>query len=407
MAALSSFNTSTGGLAIGDWINSPRPLAAPEYLPLNSFTTRYLNASYPTLASYYGNPGSTIAYSAAAITLPNLGWTHIEYGATAWIALQANTGLTQLYRSTNDGTTWTVISTVPAGAAIVSLKYGNGIWIALGGSAGYFRSTDDGLTWRKSTFPTAIGTPTRIAYGANVWVAVGGTLPARSLDGGVTWITGSALPSGLSATNMAYGDGVFIVSGYASSLGLVTGVSRSVDFGATWSPVTTIVGILLANGGYGTNMAFGNGVFVTVGYNFDGTGYYTFSALYTSSDYGVTWTGRSIAAASWAGVTFSNNLFLAVAGNIVPNQPNASGVTSSTAAVSSPDGVTWTARVLPSSQRWCQVAGNNAGKFIAISGDYSYTSTAGALIDFGATSTTFALPVITPVFGTQTFMKAT
>lgn len=402
MVALSNLNTSTSALAIGDWINSPRPLAAPEYLPLNSFTTRYLNASYPTLASYYGNPGSTIAYSAAAITLPNLGWEHIEYGSAAWIAVQNNTGSTQLYRSTNDGTTWTVISGVPTGSNITQLKYGNGVWIALGSSTAYYRSLDDGLTWVRSTFPTAIGTPSRIAYGANVWVAVGGTLSARSLDNGVTWIAGTALPSSLGAHDIAYGDGVFVVNGYAGGFGITTQVTRSTDFGATWSALTQLAGILLHNSGHGNTLAFGNGVFVAVGYNFDGTGFYTYGALHTSSDYGVTWTSRSIATQSWAGVTFSNNLFLAVSGNM-DNQ----ATTPSTAAVSSPDGITWTARVLPSAQRWCGVAGNNAGKFMVVSGDYSYPSTAGSLISFAATSTTFALPVITPVFGTQTFMKAT
>lgn len=406
--AASIINFGASNSVIGDWTYSVVPLASPGYLPLNSASNQYLISSYPTLATYFGGAGSTVAYSAAAITLPNAQWWGVEYGNGVWIALLQSSGVQSLYRSTNEGSSWSVVAGVPAGSYTYSVKYGNGVWIATYG-AFYYRSTDDGVTWVKNPWPAALGSPTRLGFGNTVWVANGGVF-GRSFDGGLTWLTGSTNPTGFSVQNIVYGGGVFVATGTSSSLGLGTYSITSGDFGATWSssPVTIVSGINLTNGGgYGPTLAFGNGVFVVVGYNFDGTGYYTYSALYTSSNYGVTWTGRSIAAASWSSIAFSNNLFLAVAGNIPPNQPNASGVTSSTAAVSSPDGLTWTARVLPSSQRWSTIGGNNLGKFMALSGDNSYTSTAGALISFSATRTTFGLPVVSTIMGTTAYVKAT
>jgi hypothetical protein len=66
------------------------------------------------------------------------------------------------------------------------------------------------------------------------------------------------------------------------------------------------------------------------------------AAAATSTD-GITWTARTLpSSAGWASVTYGNGTFVAVAG----------GYDASAAAASSTDGITWTASTMPSSDSW-------------------------------------------------------
>lgn len=90
------------------------------------------------------------------------------------------------------------------------------------------------------------------------------------------------------------------------------------------------------------SMAFGAGVYVAV---LQGT-----STAYSSPD-GITWTARSLGTSqTWNKVIFANGIFLAVAN-------------ASTAAATSTDGITWTARTLPSASNW-RSAAFGAGLFV-------------------------------------------
>ena len=67
------------------------------------------------------------------------------------------------------------------------------------------------------------------------------------------------------------------------------------------------------------------------------------SSIAATSPNGITWTQRVLpVSAYWRSVTYGNNTFVAVASN-------------STIAVTSPDGITWTQRVLPASVGWQSV----------------------------------------------------
>jgi len=93
------------------------------------------------------------------------------------------------------------------------------------------------------------------------------------------------------------------------------------------------------------SVAFGNGLFVAVGWN--GT-----HAVMTSSD-GVTWTARSAPSSEWRGVTYGNGLFVAVADD------------GTARVMTSPDGITWTARTPAAVDQWVAVTYGN-GLFVAV-----------------------------------------
>jgi hypothetical protein len=88
----------------------------------------------------------------------------------------------------------------------------------------------------------------------------------------------------------------------------------------------------------------------------------------TSPD-GITWTARTSSPTdnNWRSVTYGNGLFVAVAGSVTGN-----GV------MTSPDGITWTARTSPTDNIWLSVAYEN-GIFVAV----SYTGTGNRVMTSG------------------------
>jgi len=104
-------------------------------------------------------------------------------------------------------------------------------------------------------------------------------------------------------------------------------------------------------------VAYGNGLFVAVART--GTG----NRVMTSPD-GITWTARATPIDHfWSSVTFGNGLFVAVA---------ALGSVSGNRAMTSADGITWTLRVTPVDHVWSNVTyGNNL--FVAVA-DYGGVS---------------------------------
>ncbi len=102
--------------------------------------------------------------------------------------------------------------------------------------------------------------------------------------------------------------------------------------------------------GYLYGVAYGNSVFVAVGSS---------GTVLTSPD-GITWTARTAAEANyWTSVTYGNGLFVAVA-NSGTNR-----------VMTSPDGITWTARTAPAKMWRDLIYANNI--FVAVAGDYGGT----------------------------------
>ncbi len=96
---------------------------------------------------------------------------------------------------------------------------------------------------------------------------------------------------------------------------------------------------------------------------------------YASTVNGTVTAGTMSAAANWTAATFGSGLFVAVASG-------------STVASSSADGITWTARTLPTSANWSAVAHNGASRFVAVASG----STSAAYSDNGTAWTAATLP---------------
>jgi hypothetical protein len=98
-------------------------------------------------------------------------------------------------------------------------------------------------------------------------------------------------------------------------------------------------------------IAYGNSTFVAVAASGDGV-----HQAMTSPD-GVTWTARAMPNQYWTSITYGGGLFVVVSGN--PGTPQ---------VATSPDGVTWTTRTTPnSSNGWSSVT-YGGGLFVAVSG---------------------------------------
>jgi len=104
-------------------------------------------------------------------------------------------------------------------------------------------------------------------------------------------------------------------------------------------------GVLPSGQGW-RGIAYGNGIFVGAAYSG------TLTAAFSSTD-GITWTARSIHSANWTSCAYGDGLFVMVSLN-------------STVAASSTDGLTWTSRTISSGNAWEDVSFGN-GMFVAIS----------------------------------------
>lgn len=165
--AASLLNFGTTGLAVGDWLYSAYARTAPGYLPLNSYTTSYLVSSYPALAAIVSPVVAPVSYVATARTLP---------------------GVTQAWQS---------------------VAYGNGIWVAIGGTGTQAGSSPDGITWTARTMPTsAQWNVVTFANGVFVALATAGSTAAATSTDGINW-TARTMPSASNWSAIAYGNGVF------------------------------------------------------------------------------------------------------------------------------------------------------------------------------------------------------
>ena len=211
----------------------------------------------------------------------------------------------------NSTPSWSTINmTFTSNAAINSIAYGNGTWVA-GGTLGQVRSSTDGISWttRLLGFTTNI---TTIEFGNNIFVLGTARGGIRTSTDAITW-TARTGPSSISFSKIKYVNNIFL----ASYLG--NAFARSTD-GVTW----TSSNILYTSGMFG--MSYGAGVFVAVGGRAGGN-----SGIFRSSTNGITWTSRaSLTGVTPRAVEFINNKFYAI------------GASSSGFIAESTNGITWT-----------------------------------------------------------------
>ena len=156
-------------------------------------------------------------------------------------------------------------------------------------------------------------------YANGIFIITGAVFRSYSYDG-INWT--HLTPSGWNCDRIAFGNGLFVGVGYASigSPGVLTGFVFTSTDGLTWTSRTP------AANNWWKDITYGNGLFVAV--SDTGTG----NRVMTSPD-GINWTSRNSAMnANFTGVAYGNGVFVAVA----------SGGVIGGVVMTSPDGITWT-----------------------------------------------------------------
>ena len=118
-----------------------------------------------TDVAYSDNGGATWTLTTSA--LPATGFGEIAYGAGKFVAI--NSGTTSVAYS-DDGITWTGVAAPATFAAVTDIVWGNGKFVALGGTNGIMYSFD-GITWYENNLTLPLtATERKLAYGQGTFV---------------------------------------------------------------------------------------------------------------------------------------------------------------------------------------------------------------------------------------------
>jgi hypothetical protein len=133
-----------------------------------------------------------------------------------------------VYRSTDNGTSWTVSSTGLTSTSVTALAF-SGPNLFAGTDSGYFVSTDNGSNWNAATtLPSS--TNFLVANGAELFDQTNAGI-LRSTDNGITWTAVNAGLANLDVQQL-FASGTFLL---AATQG---GTFLSTNDGALWSAVT-------------------------------------------------------------------------------------------------------------------------------------------------------------------------
>lgn len=208
----------------------------------------------------------------------------------SWVALSLSAVMWWLMpvAPASGQTTWSP-ATSPTTAGLKAVAFGGGVFVAVGDDGALVRSASHGATWEDRSGPATEGIGfLNVSYGNGKFLAAGGDTTFISTDLGQTW-TPVAAPVDW-APSFAYGNGRWIAVG--SDL-----TSASLNEGQSWSVVTT-------NGGGLAAVAFNGMTAIAVG-----------SSIYTSPNGGVTWTDVANGRHNWlTDIAYGNGLYVTVGG---------------------------------------------------------------------------------------------
>jgi len=345
-------------------------------------------AVYTTLTGTYAGIGV-----GARFTVIRNGWKYtpsLQTAGTGYTRLQTITILgTSLGGTTptNDLTITITAVNSTTGAILDFDHVGYGIggrYVALRAGSTVGATSEDGVSWstRASLMPSGANwlamTAGMLDDGSSIgkvsrFVAVAGgsanTTGAYS-DDGITW---SAVSMQTSATwvDVAFGKQLFVaIASDTTTVRIADSASDVIAWSLTGTLTTT---------GF-TAIAYGKNRFVTIKSGTDVTNYAT------SDTVTGTWTAGTLPVSSnWNSIAYGNNRFVAISG------------TSGTIAAYSLDGVTWTASTLPATALWTKIT-YGQGVFLAVS-----TTTAAATSPDGITWTLRATSTAAAGFSAVTF----
>jgi PKD repeat protein len=268
--------------------------------------------------------------------------------------------------TSSDGITWTD-RLVPTVATWNSVTFGNGLFVAVGNTAGASgkMTSPDGINWTTIVDPIGENTAnTDVRFVNNIFIMTS-QQTARAIQtspDGTTWtVRHSYANSGMQG--IAYGNGAYVVmdgAGYAL---------RSTD-SITWNQIA------MPNSGW-LDVVYAAGLFVALDQS-------RVAGIATSPD-GITWTVRTCPLNFWNALAYGGSYFVAVAGDGV--------------IMTSSDGITWALEdgldagiatsilvdIIYGTDKFVSVS--NSGTYPVISGKENFT------VDFSATPRSGVYPL--------------
>ncbi len=177
-----------------------------------------------------------------------------------------------IVKSTDGGASWTQISSGSSATLLDLDRFANGDLIAVGNDGQVLLSTAGGMPWRRQRALSAEDLEAVQVIGPQDVVTVDRAgIVYRSADAGASWTAGAPLPLGATARDLHFEsplDGWVVGSGFNGAA-----LFHTVDGGASWTPVTSFQGTYIA-----LDFAAGSGWTVS-----------SSGLLYRSTDAGATW----------------------------------------------------------------------------------------------------------------------
>lgn len=407
----------TGGWFFEGWATSP--VGAVIYPNMSSYTMGVGNvtlyAQWTTTVTYDSDgglpatsfdsvltPATTVASLPAAPSKAGYyisGWyTAVSGGGTVFNASTPVTGSITVYacwkpyvyavnnanpggiwRSIGFGANWSQVSSVPNMSAIASSNDGTRL-VAVAGQAGaitggIYTSSDSGTTWALQS-----------SAGVHVWLDVassasGQYLVAAPYDSsfmlwtsnnyGITWVshvTGTLGVGGRFWTQVvSSADGSRLAAVNGGDTTAYTSVFTSTDYGVTWTKNGNRFGAL-ASSADGMRLIQGGGEA-------------TATPLQVSTDGGMTWGATSSPNLFWTAVAMSDDGMKVVASAY----GNATAGTGDYLYTSTDGGLTWTARATDAFRRWSNVVSSSDGTVLSAVVDFGVGNYVWTSIDSGVT----------------------
>ena len=267
-------------------------------IPANSVWNgiTYGEGKYVAVGSNTGGSVGQAMYSTDGISwtlstnVPNQVWNNVTYGNGKFVAIQGNYTM-----SSNDGINWTAGSTSLIGQLLYGLAYGAGKFVAQYYNG--FVYSSDGSTWTKVVFAKH---GSRIIFANNNFLSLSGSGDSATVSSdGVNWTTtGDSLLKSTTIGGFTYGNGTFVGT---TTAGIPKAI-YSTNNGQTWTTVSVPTQPYIG-------MAYGNGLFVAVGYNSTSG---VPQGIYSTD--GITWTTASnLPTGRWTWLVYGDSKFVAVA----------------------------------------------------------------------------------------------
>lgn len=232
----------------------------------------------------------------STVSASNSGAAGVAYGNGKWVLCTKTGSSVMAVLISPDLDTWTtypLLASATADRALGAAFNETGRLIVVG-TQGRIFYTDDYTTFYALSSGFGTTAINGVARGNGYFVAVGGAKCGRSA-GGLAWTQLGALPTVI-GYGIAFGNGVWVAVGYSGWVG------RSTDDGASWTTV---------DAGFGTSSVYGvayaDGAWVAVG---------AAGKIATSADDGATWTQRTSGTAEQLNaVAGTADVFVAVGNN--------------------------------------------------------------------------------------------